>query len=333
MSVLLNVENLTKYFPIKRGVVFQREIERVHAVDGVNFFVNEGESFGLVGESGCGKTTGARSILRLIEPTSGVVNFNGENILTYDRKRIRRLRKEMQIIFQDPFASLNPRMTVGSIVEEPLLVHKVGDDKGRKRRVKELFDLVGLNPEDTKRYPHQFSGGQRQRIGIARALALNPKFVICDEPVSALDVSVQAQIINLLADLQKEFGLTYLFIAHDLSIIRHFCDRIAVMYLGKIVELANNEDLYNRPQHPYTQSLLSAAPLPDPKKEKERKRIILKGDVPGSVNLPSGCRFHTRCPIVQDICSKVEPELREVKKGQWVACHFAKPNPIPVGCL
>jgi len=333
MSVLLNVENLTKYFPIKRSVVFQREIGRVHAVDGVNFFVNEGESFGLVGESGCGKTTGARSILRLIEPTSGVVNFNGENILTYDRKRIRRLRKEMQIIFQDPFASLNPRMTVGSIVEEPLLVHKVGDDKGRKRRVKELFDLVGLNPEDTKRYPHQFSGGQRQRIGIARALALNPKFVICDEPVSALDVSVQAQIINLLADLQKEFGLTYLFIAHDLSIIRHFCDRIAVMYLGKIVELANNEDLYNRPQHPYTQSLLSAAPLPDPKKEKERKRIILKGDVPGSVNLPSGCRFHTRCPIVQDICSKVEPELREVKKGRWAACHFAKPNPIPVGCL
>jgi len=331
MSVLLNVENLTKYFPIKRGVIFQKEIGRVRAVDGISFFINEGESFGLVGESGCGKTTGARSILRLIEPTGGVVNFKGENILTYNRRRMRKLRREMQIIFQDPFASLNPRMIVGDIVGEPFLVHGVGDGKGRKRRVEELFDLVGLNPEHAKRYPHQFSGGQRQRIGIARALTLNPKLIICDEPVSVLDVSVQAQIINLLVDLQKEFGLTYLFIAHDLSVIRHFCDRVAVMYLGKIVELAGNEDLYSQPQHPYTQSLLSAVPLPDPKKEKKRKRIILKGDVPCPINPPSGCRFHARCPIAQDICSKVEPELREVKKGQWAACHFAKPNPIPVG--
>ncbi len=331
MSVLLNVENLTKYFPIKRGVIFQKEIGMVRAVDGISFFINKGESFGLVGESGCGKTTGARSILRLTEPTGGVVNFKGENILTYDRRRMRKLRREMQIIFQDPFASLNPRMTVGNIVGEPFLIHGVGDDKGRKRRVEELLDLVGLNPEHAKRYPHQFSGGQRQRIGIARALTLNPKLIICDEPVSALDVSVQAQIINLLVDLQKEFGLTYLFIAHDLSVIRHFCDRVAVMYLGKIVELAGNEDLYSQPQHPYTQSLLSAVPLPDPKKEKKRKRIILKGDVPCPINPPSGCRFHARCPIAQDICSKVEPELREVKKGQWAACHFAKPNPIPVG--
>lgn len=331
MSVLLNVENLTKYFPIKRGIIFQKEIGKVRAVDGVRFFINEGESFGLVGESGCGKTTSARSILRLIEPTSGVVNFKGENILTYDRRRMRKLRREMQIIFQDPFASLNPRMTVGDIIGEPFLVHGVGDDKGRKRRVEELLDLVGLSPEHAKRYPYQFSGGQRQRIGIARALALNPKLIICDEPVSALDVSVQAQIMNLLVDLQKEFGLTYLFIAHDLGVIRHFCDRVAVMYLGKIVELAGNEDLYSQPQHPYTQSLLSAMPLPDPKKEKERKRIILKGDVPCPVNPPSGCRFHTRCLIAQDICSKVEPEFREVKKGRWAACHFAKSNPIPVG--
>jgi len=330
VSEFLRVEGLVKHFPIKRGIIFQRVTGRVHAVDGINFAINEGETLGLVGESGCGKTTTAKVVTRLIEATNGQVFFKGENIFTCDNRKMRRLRREMQIIFQDPFASLNPRMTVGNIVEEPLLVHKAGNGGMRRKRVKELLDLVGLKPEHAERYPHQFSGGQRQRVGVARALALNPKLVICDEPVSALDVSVQAQIVNLLVRLRKEFGLTYLFIAHDLGVIRHFCDRVAVMYLGKIVELANNEDLYNRPQHPYTQSLLSAVPLPDPIREKERKRIILKGDVPSPVNPPSGCRFHTRCPIAQDICSEIEPKLKEVAKGQLAACHFAKSNPISI---
>ncbi len=310
--------------------MFQKEVGRVHAVDGINFHINKGETFGLVGESGCGKTTTARLILRLIEPTSGTVSFKGENILTYDKNKMRETRREIQVIFQDPFASLNPRMTVGDIIGEPLLVHEVANGFERKKRVKELLEMVGLESEYARHYPHQFSGGQRQRIGVARALALNPKLIICDEPVSALDVSVQSQIINLLAELQEKLGLTYLFIAHDLGVVRHLCDRVGVMYLGKIVELANNNELYNAPHHPYTQSLLSAVPIPDPKKEKKKKRIILKGDVPSPVNPPSGCRFHTRCPIAQEICSRVEPKLREIMENQWTACHFAKPNPIPV---
>ncbi len=319
-KVLLEVNNIVKYYPILGGVLL-KEVAAVKAVDNVSIAIKEGETLGLVGESGCGKTTLGRAILRLEEPTSGEVLFEGEDILKYDTKKLRALRKKMQIIFQDPFSSLNPRKTVGSIVGEPLLIHGVKNRKERNDKVQELLEVVGLKKEHMKRYPHMFSGGQRQRIGVARALALNPKLIVCDEAVSALDVSIQAQVLNLLKDLQGEFGLTYLFISHDLHVVEHISDRVAVMYLGKIVEAAGSEELYDKPLHPYTQALLSASPIPDPKKK--QKRIILKGDVPSPINPPSGCRFHTRCPYVKDICSQQEPEVKEIQAGHQVACHFA----------
>jgi len=318
---LVRASNLVKYYSI-RGGVFNKEIASVKAVDGVSMTIRQGETVGLVGESGCGKTTFGRAILRLEEPTSGEVFFEGENILAYDYNQMRALRKKMQIIFQDPFSSLNPRKTVSHIIGEPLLIHGVKNRLERNERVLELLNVVGLRKEHMRRYPHQFSGGQRQRIGVARALALNPKLIVCDEAVSALDVSIQAQVINLLKDLQEEFGLTYLFISHDLSVVEHVSDRVAVMYLGKIVELANSKELYQTPLHPYTQALLSASPIPDP--ELKRDRIILRGDVPSPINPPKGCRFHTRCLYVQDICNQNEPELKEVKKDHVAACFFAE---------
>ncbi|PTV93061.1 oligopeptide transport system ATP-binding protein, partial [Halanaerobium saccharolyticum] len=309
-----------KYFPVKAGV-FKRTVAHVKAVDDISFAVKEGETLGLVGESGCGKSTTGRTILRLLEATAGEIVFKGQNILTYDRKQMRKLRKEMQIIFQDPYASLNPRMTVGNIVGEAIDLHNLAaSKKERNEMVRELLEKVGLGSEYMQRYPHEFSGGQRQRIGVARALAVDPKLIIADEPVSALDVSVQAQVVNLLQDLQKEFGLTFLFIAHDLSVVKHISDRVAVMYLGKIVELTDKDDLYNNPKHPYTQSLLSAIPEADPKKKKER--IILEGDVPSPVDPPSGCRFHPRCPKAFAKCSEVEPEFKEYGAGHFAACHL-----------
>ncbi len=318
---LVKASNLVKYYSI-RGGVFHKEIASVKAVDDVSMTIRQGETVGLVGESGCGKTTFGRAILRLEEPTSGEVFFEGENILAYDYHQMRALRKKMQIIFQDPFSSLNPRKTVSHIIGEPLLIHGVKNRLERDERVLELLNVVGLRKEHMRRYPHQFSGGQRQRIGVARALALNPKLIVCDEAVSALDVSIQAQVINLLKDLQEEFGLTYLFISHDLSVVEHVSDRVAVMYLGKIVELANSKELYQTPLHPYTQALLSASPIPDP--EIKRDRIILRGDVPSPINPPKGCRFNTRCLYVQDICYQNEPELKEVKNDHVAACFFAK---------
>ncbi|MDR5710507.1 MAG: ABC transporter ATP-binding protein [Armatimonadota bacterium] len=317
-NTILEVRNLVKHFPVTKGFLFQRQTGVVRAVDGVSFTVREGETLGLVGESGCGKTTLGRVVLRLLEPTSGEAFFQGRNIFQLNREELRRLRRDMQIIFQDPYSSLNPRMTVGDIVGEPLEIHRLARGRERIRRVQELLEIVGLSPYHINRYPHEFSGGQRQRIGIARALAVNPKFVICDEPVSALDVSIQAQIINLLQELQREFRLTYLFIAHDLSVVKHISDRIAVMYLGKIVELAPADELFANPQHPYTEALLSAVPIPDP--EIRRERILLPGDVPSPVNPPSGCRFHTRCMYAVDRCSVEEPRLEEVSPGHWVAC-------------
>jgi len=320
MDNLIEVENLVKYFPVKTGV-FKRISGWVKAVDGVSFNIKKRETLGLVGESGCGKTTAGRCIIRLIEPTSGKVKYNGEDLLSITSERLLELRKEMQIIFQDPFASLNPRMNVGRIIGEGLVIQKKYSKSEIQDRVIDLLKKVGLEVDLIKRYPHEFSGGQRQRIGIARALAVNAKFIVCDEPVSALDVSIQSQILNLLDELQDEFGLTYLFIAHDLSVVEHVSDRVAVMYLGKIVEIAYRDELYENPLHPYTQALLSAVPVPDPRAK--IKRVILKGDVPSPVNVPPGCNFHTRCMYRKDICSKEIPTLKDMGNEHIVACHYA----------
>lgn len=321
-NVLLKVKKLKKYFPV-RGGILSKIIGYVQAVDEISFNIKEGETLGLVGESGCGKTTTGRTIIRLLEPTAGEVDFKGEDIFKLNKEEIRKARRNIQIIFQDPFGSLNPRMTVGEIVGESLVIHKiVKNNKEKDERVKDLLETVGLNAGHIRRYPHEFSGGQRQRIGIARALALNPKLVICDEPVSALDVSIQAQVINLLEDLQEKFNLTYLFIAHDLSVVKHISDRVAVMYLGKIVELSSTSELYDNTQHPYTEALLSAVPIPDP--TLKRQRIVLEGDVPSPFKPPAGCRFHPRCKYVKPICSQEEPELIDIGNGHFVACHFRK---------
>lgn len=322
-GVLLSVRNLVKYFPITRGIIFQKQVGAVHAVDDVTFDIHRGETLGLVGESGCGKSTTGRTILQLYRPTSGQVLFDGVDLVTLKGNELRKMRRRMQMIFQDPYASLNPRMTVAEIIGEPLLIHGVAKGKAIQERVEQLLELVGLNPAFSNRYPHEFSGGQRQRIGVARALALQPDLIVCDEPISALDVSIQAQVVNLLEDLQQQMGLTYLFIAHDLSMVRHISDRVAVMYLGVLVELADRNDLYNNPLHPYTQALLSAVPIPDPFVEEKRRRIILEGDVPSPVNPPSGCRFRTRCKYAKELCSEAKPEWRELQPGHFVACHYA----------
>ncbi|ETX04687.1 MAG: peptide ABC transporter substrate-binding protein [Candidatus Entotheonella gemina] len=318
-DTLLEVHDLKKHFPIKGGV-FSKTIGHVYAVDGISFTLQSGETLGLVGESGCGKSTTGRTILRLIEPTEGSVKFEGQEITDLDKGNMRSLRREMQIIFQDPYASLNPRMTVGSIIGEPLEIHKIAKGSEKEDQVATLLEKVGLRSEDMRKYPHEFSGGQRQRIGIARALGLNPKLIVCDEPVSALDVSIQAQVINLLEDLQEEFGLSYLFIAHNLNVVEHISNRVAVMYLGKIVELTTDTELYANPQHPYTEALLSAVPVPDPTVEK--RRIILQGDVPSPINPPSGCHFHTRCPYKEKICEEEVPEFKDIGGGHWVSCHL-----------
>jgi oligopeptide transport system ATP-binding protein len=320
-DILVDVKDLRMYFPVTAGLIFQRKVADVKAVDGLNFFIRKGETLGLVGESGCGKSTTGRAILQLYRPTTGTVNFGATDLTKLKGGDLRRFRRKMQMIFQDPYASLNPRMSVGSIIAEPLAIHNLAKGKARKDRVQELLSIVGLNPYYANRYPHEFSGGQRQRIGIARALAVEPDFIVCDEPVSALDVSIQAQIINLLEDLQERFGLTYLFIAHDLSVVRHISDRVAVMYLGKIAELADRNELYENPLHPYTKALLSAVPVPDPSVEAKRERIILTGDVPSPLRPPPGCVFHTRCPIAIDECRQRLPEWREVQPDHWVACH------------
>ena len=323
-GALVKVRGLKMHFPITQGIIVQRQIGAIKAVDGLDFDILEGETLGLVGESGCGKSTTGRAILQLYRPTAGDVFFEGQKLNDLKGETLRRMRARMQMIFQDPYASLNPRMTVGSIIGAPLDVH--GTEKGTKKRdrIQELLDMVGLNPDFVNRYPHEFSGGQRQRIGIARALALNPDLVICDEPISSLDVSIQAQVVNLLDKLQDQLGLTYLFIAHDLSMVRHISDRMAVMYLGKIVELADRDEIYLNSLHPYTQALMSAVPVPDPDAAKERKRTILQGDIPSPANPPVGCNFNTRCPVAADICFKDDPEYREIKENHWVACHFAE---------
>jgi oligopeptide transport system ATP-binding protein len=317
-NVLLRVDNLVKHFPIMRGLL-QKQVGAVRAVDGVSFELKRGETLGLVGESGCGKSTTGRAVLQLYRPTSGNVHFDGTDLTAIKGEELRAMRRKMQMIFQDPYASLNPRMTVGEIIREPLIVHKVATEAEANERVKQLLELVKLNPSFSTRYPHEFSGGQRQRIGIARALALQPSFIVCDEPISALDVSIQAQVVNLLEELQNEFNLTYLFIAHDLSMVRHISDRVAVMYLGVIVELSTRDELYEHPLHPYSQALLSVVPVI----EKTRQRIILTGDVPSPANPPSGCRFRTRCPIAEAKCAESRPEFREIKPGHFVACFFA----------
>ncbi len=321
---LLEVTDLVVHFPIKSGIIVDREVARVHAVDGVSFTLHEGETLGLVGESGCGKSTLCRAILQLVAPTSGSVRFDGQELVGRSRRDLRPLRREMQMIFQDPFASLNPRKRVGQIVGDPLELHGLASGAELKRRVQDLLDRVGLQAEHYNRYPHEFSGGQRQRIGIARALALQPKLIIADEPVSALDVSVQAQIINLLEEVQEEFGLSYLFVAHDLGVVRHVSDRVAVMYLGKIVENSDSDGLYESPLHPYTNALLSAVPIPDPRKNFDRERITLEGDVPSPIDPPPGCRFHTRCVSVTDICRTEEPALTAHDDGHVVACHHPR---------
>ncbi|KPL80900.1 ABC transporter ATP-binding protein [Levilinea saccharolytica] len=321
-KVLLRVENLVKHFPIKKGVLIQKQVGAVRAVDGVSFNIFEGETLGLVGESGCGKSTTGRAILQLHRPTSGSVFFGDKDLVALKGEELRHMRRKMQMIFQDPYASLNPRMTVGEIVGEPMIIHETHKGKEVQDRVEHLLKLVGLNAAFANRYPHEFSGGQRQRIGVARALALEPSLIVCDEPISALDVSVQAQVVNLLEDLQEQLGLTYLFIAHDLSMVRHISDRVAVMYLGVIAELTTRDELYNNPLHPYTQALLSAVPIPDPLAEEKRQRIILQGDVPSPINPPSGCHFRTRCPLATTICAEAKPEFREVSPGHFVACHL-----------
>ena len=324
-EILLQVENLVKYFPVSesRGI-FKRQTRVVHAVDDISFHIFKGETLGLVGESGCGKSTAGRTILQLYRPTSGRVTFKGMDLVNMPPEELRKIRRKMQMIFQDPYASLNPRMTVGEIVGDPLLVYKDGKNRSEiDNRVAELLRLVNLNPAYINRYPHEFSGGQRQRIGIARALALQPELIVCDEPISALDVSIQAQIVNLLVELQRQLNLTYLFISHDLSMVRHICDRVVVMYLGKMVELAPRNDFYHNPLHPYTQALLSAVTIPDPDIEEKRRRIILKGEIPSPIDPPSGCRFRTRCPIAMPVCAESEPALRELTPGHFAACHFA----------
>lgn len=314
-ETLLEVRNLKKFFNVGKGATLK-------AVNDISFDIKKGETVGLVGESGCGKSTAGRTILRLYEATEGEVLFEGKNVHDLSSRKMKDLRREMQMIFQDPYASLNPRMTVGDIIGEAIDIHRLSTGAKRKERIAELLNLVGLNSEHANRFPHEFSGGQRQRIGIARALAVEPKFIICDEPISALDVSIQAQVVNLLQDLQKRLGLTYLFIAHDLSMVKHISDRVAVMYLGKMVEFTESEELYRNPLHPYTKALLSAIPIPDPKVEAERERVVLKGDVPSPVNPPSGCHFRTRCPIATEKCAQVEPQFTEVQPKHWVACHY-----------
>lgn len=321
-DALLVVEDLVKWFPLTQGIAFKRHIGDVKAVDGVSFKVGEGETHGLVGESGCGKSTTGRAILRLHEPTSGRVYFEGVDVLALKKRQLREIRKDMQIIFQDPFASLNPRMTVRGIITEPLVIHGVGDADSRRAKASELLEVVGLNPEHANRYPHQFSGGQRQRIGVARALALDPKLIIADEPVSALDVSIQAQLVNLLTDIQEEFGIAFLFIAHDLAVVRHISSHVSVMYLGHIMETGTRDQIYDVPQHPYTQALLSAVPTADRRAERSRERIVLEGDIPSPAEPPSGCVFRTRCWKAKEVCATEVPQLKDKGDGQMVACHF-----------
>lgn len=327
-DILLEVKGLTKYFPIKGGLL-SRTKGLVKAVDNVSFSIKKGESLGVVGESGCGKSTLGRTLLRLLEPTKGDVFYQGENIFDLNKKEIRKQRRKMQMIFQDPYSSLNPRMKIGNILAEPLRLYKLGSEEERKKRIEDLMKIVGLDSEYLKRFPHELSGGQRQRIGVARALLLNPEFIVCDEAVSALDVSIQSQIINLLQDLQEQFNLTYFFIAHDLSVVKHLSDRIAVMYLGEIVELTDKKNIFEQPLHPYTESLLSAIPIADPEIQRKRNRIVLKGDVPNPENPPTGCRFHTRCPYSEEICKSKKTELKNINEGNpskpehFVACHFA----------
>jgi len=320
-ELLVDVQNLQIYFPVMAGFLIQRKVAENKAVDGITFNVKKGETVGLVGESGCGKSTTGRAILQLYKPSGGKVIFDGKDMSNLRGEEMRLMRRRMQMVFQDPYASLNPRMSVRDIIGEPLLIHKLGNQAERRERVAELMRIVGLNPYYATRFPHEFSGGQRQRIGIARALAVSPDFIVCDEPVSALDVSIQAQVINLLEELQEQFGLTYLFIAHDLAVVRHISDRVAVMYLGKMMEMSGRNDIYDNPLHPYTKALLSAVPIPDPALERKRERIILTGDVPSSLRPPRGCVFHTRCPIAIDDCRQIIPEWREAEPGHWVACH------------
>lgn len=327
-SPLIQLQDLKVHFPVNRGFLLQKTVGFLKAVDGISFEIHRGETFSLVGESGCGKSTTGRAILQLERPTGGKVYFEDIDLTALNDQALQQMRRRMQMIFQDPYASLNPRMTVGKIISEPLIVHHLYTYKKARNKVKELLELVGLNPNFINRYPHEFSGGQRQRIGIARALAVQPDFIVCDEPIASLDVSIQAQVINLLKSLQKQFSLTMLFIAHDLSVVRYISDRIAVMYLGKVVELADHNQLYENPLHPYTQALLSAVPIPDPDLEKQRERILLTGEIPSPISPPTGCRFHTRCPLAVEQCRTIEPQWREINSGHFVACHLVESSEI-----